>query len=159
MLDKEHSNARNSENTTLFLVSCYQYILSAIVMNVGPPFRQSMATNRKRLPTDSSDTPAVTNTTTVPFVITMVVALLASSYMLFDPAQWLYKLMQLTDMSLNFKIFILVLAIGGFLCSYLAERFAFPRLARLVGRMKARLRPNKQKKRKQYKVIQEAMRI
>jgi cation-transporting P-type ATPase 13A2 len=46
-LDREKSNIENSENTTLFLVSCYEYILSGIVLSVGPPFRQSMAHNRK----------------------------------------------------------------------------------------------------------------
>jgi len=45
VLDPDKSNIVNSENTTLFLVSCYQYILSAIVMSVGKPFRRSMAHN------------------------------------------------------------------------------------------------------------------
>ena len=46
-LDRERSNIENSENTTLFLVSCYEYILSGIVLSVGPPFRQTMSHNRK----------------------------------------------------------------------------------------------------------------
>ena len=46
-LDKEKSNVENSQNTTLFLLSCYQYILSGIVLSTGPPFRQSLAQNRK----------------------------------------------------------------------------------------------------------------
>lgn len=45
------SGIANSQNTTLFLVSCYQYILSAIVLSVGPPFRQSMAYNCESPPT------------------------------------------------------------------------------------------------------------
>jgi hypothetical protein len=44
-LNKEKSNIENSENTSLFLVSCYEYILAAMVMSVGPPFRQSMSHN------------------------------------------------------------------------------------------------------------------
>ncbi|KAI4142592.1 MAG: hypothetical protein LQ341_003165, partial [Variospora aurantia] len=44
-LDKQRSNIENSENTALFLVSCFQYTLSAIVLSVGPPFRQTMANN------------------------------------------------------------------------------------------------------------------
>lgn len=44
-LDREKSNVTNSENTTLFLVSCYEYILSGIVLSVGPPFRQAMGEN------------------------------------------------------------------------------------------------------------------
>jgi len=45
VLDKDHSNSKNSQNTTLFMVSCYQYILSAIVLSVGRPFRQPMSQN------------------------------------------------------------------------------------------------------------------
>ena len=139
VLDKDHSNSRNSENTTLFLVSCYQYILSAIVLSVGKPFRQSMRHN-------------------LPFVVTMLVALAISSYLLFDPAPWLERFMELTWVSKMFRIFILVLAIGSFACSYLAERLIFPRLARLIGKTAQRW-SRTPKKRKEYKVIQEAMRI
>ncbi|KAK4983511.1 hypothetical protein LTR50_007185 [Elasticomyces elasticus] len=139
VLDKDHSNSDNSENTSLFLVSCYQYILSAIVLSVGPPFRQSMAHN-------------------LPFVVTMVVALAISSYILFDPAEWLYNLMELTWMSMKFRIFILVLAVGGFVCSYVAEKLLFPHLARWIGKAKERWGGRK-KKRKQYKTVLESMRI
>ncbi|KAK6433634.1 hypothetical protein LTR95_010188 [Oleoguttula sp. CCFEE 5521] len=138
VLDKEHSNSNNSENSTLFLLSCYQYILSAVVLSVGPPFRESMARN-------------------LPFVATMMVALGISSYMLFDPAPWLYELMELTWMSEYFRIFILVLATGAFACSYLSEKLLFPRLAGVVGRLKLKL-SGKQKVRKEYKVILEGMR-
>ena len=93
----------------------------------------------------------------MPFVITMVVALLIASYMLLDPADWLYDLMQLTYLSTQFKVFLLVLAIGGFLCSYVAERVLFQRLARFIGKAKQKLRPSHPKQRKQYKIIQESM--
>jgi len=51
-LNTEKSNIKNSENTTLFNVSCFQYVLSGIVLSVGPPFRQSMRNNRKRIYSD-----------------------------------------------------------------------------------------------------------
>jgi cation-transporting P-type ATPase 13A2 len=139
IIDKDHSNSHNSENSALFLLSCYQYILSAIVLSVGPPFRQSMRHN-------------------MPFVITMGVALAISSYMLFDPAPWLYDLMELTFISPIFKIFILVLGIGGFCCMYLSERQIFPLLAKGIGRMKQRISKTP-KKRKEYKVILEKSRV
>jgi cation-transporting ATPase 13A3/4/5 len=139
VLDRNKSNIRNSENTALFLVSCYQYILSAIVLSVGKPFRDSMRHN-------------------LPFVITMGLALAISSYMLFDPAPWLYNLIQLTWTSPIFKIFILVLALGGFVCMYIAERAIFPRVAKWIGKLRTRWKGT-QKKRKEYKLILEDLRI
>ncbi|KIK97368.1 hypothetical protein PAXRUDRAFT_765457 [Paxillus rubicundulus Ve08.2h10] len=40
-----HLNANNYENTVLFLVSCFQYILVAAVFSIGPPYRKSVWTN------------------------------------------------------------------------------------------------------------------
>ncbi|KAI9721371.1 MAG: hypothetical protein M1828_005231 [Chrysothrix sp. TS-e1954] len=137
-LDRKHSNITNSENTSLFLLSCYQYTLSAIVLSVGKPFRQSMAHN-------------------LPFVVTIVCATLISTYLLFDSAQWVFEFMQLTYLSNNFKIFIVVLAIGGFILSYGAERFVFPTLARMIGKAINASRTKHRKKRKEYKVILESM--
>ncbi|KAL9011027.1 MAG: hypothetical protein Q9173_004097 [Seirophora scorigena] len=134
VLDKQRSNIENSENTALFLVSCFQYTLSAIVLSVGPPFRQTMANN-------------------LPFVVTIVVALLFSSYMLFDPAAWLASFMQLTDMTAGFKVFILVLALGGFACAWIAEQRAFLWLARRVGKTTDNVWPHSRKRRKQYKTL------
>lgn len=139
-LDKEHSNISNSENTTLFLLSCYQYILSAIVLSNGPPFRQSMTKN-------------------LPLVVTIVIALLFSSYMLFDPAEALASLMQLTGMSTEFESFIFVLALGGFTCAWIAERTVFPWLARVVGRKHIIRWHGRRKQRKRYKILLEKMRI
>jgi len=91
----------------------------------------------------------------------MVVALLIATYMLFDPADWLYDLMQLTDMSERFKVFLLALAVGGFACAYLAERVLFQQLAKVVGRLAQWIRTRRGgggKVRKQYKIILEGMR-
>src|SRR6201999_4480017 len=44
-VDKQKSSVDNSQNTALFLVTCFQYTLSSVVLSIGPPFRQSMGTN------------------------------------------------------------------------------------------------------------------
>ncbi|KAL6713089.1 hypothetical protein ACLMJK_009210 [Lecanora helva] len=138
-LDKEKSNIVNSENTTLFLVSCFQYVFSGVVLSVGPPFRQTMRNN-------------------LPFVVTIVTTLLFAAYMLFDPGAWLVKIMQLTGMSTDFKAFLLVLAIGGFACAWIAERQVFLWVARILGKAHDTLWPHRKKKRKEYKLVLENMR-
>jgi cation-transporting P-type ATPase 13A2 len=94
----------------------------------------------------------------VPFVLTIVVTLIFASYMLLDPAEWLYHLMQLTRMSMGFKGWLFALAGGAFGVAYLSERQLFPEVARSVGKLIRRLRQNKPKKRKQYKVLLEDLR-
>jgi cation-transporting ATPase 13A3/4/5 len=47
--DPEEKNIACIENTVLFLLSCFQYLLVAIVFSVGPPYRKPMASNRKLL--------------------------------------------------------------------------------------------------------------
>ena len=94
----------------------------------------------------------------MPFVVTIVVALILSLYMLLDPAKWLADFMDLTEMSLDYELFLLVLALGGFGIAYGAERHLFPAVAKYIGRLNRVLRPSHQKKRKHYKEILEAMR-
>ncbi|CAG8982112.1 hypothetical protein HYALB_00003204 [Hymenoscyphus albidus] len=130
-LDTEKSNVLNSENTSLFLVSCFEYILSGIVLSVGPPFRQSMANN-------------------LPFVVTIVVALLFSSYMLFDPSSEVAKFMQLTHMTWDFKVFLLSLGMGYIVLAWTGENYVLPRLAKYLGALKTKV-SGKLKKRKEYK--------
>lgn len=139
-LDQEKSNTKNSQNTTLFLLSCYQYILSSVVLSVGPPFRQPMTQN-------------------VPFVATLVATLLISTYMLLDPAEWLYKLMELTYTSPGFKAILFLIALVGFAISYGSELWVFPELAKWIGKLKKRFFPEVMKNRKDYKVISEGMRF
>ena len=77
--------------------------------------------------------------------------------MLFDPADWLYRFMELTYMTWDFRVFILVLGIGYFFIAWVGEQYIFPRLAKYLGLLRQKM--GKKKERKQYKLIQERMRI
>ena len=45
IVDPDNPEIRNSDNTVLFLISCYQYIMIAIILSVGPPYREPMIQN------------------------------------------------------------------------------------------------------------------
>ncbi|PGH16912.1 hypothetical protein AJ80_05056 [Polytolypa hystricis UAMH7299] len=138
-LNLDDTNIENSENTALFLVSCYQYILSGLVLSVGRPFRQPAASN-------------------LPFVVTITLTLLFSTYMVFDSPAWLFKLMQFTEISTLFGGWIIGLALVGFVMAYVSERRVFPKLARAIGHVYIRFRPSQAKQRRRYKLLQEDMR-
>src|SRR5579871_1454851 len=54
IVNPEDPEIRNSENTVLFLISCYQYIMIAVILSVGPPYREPMLKNSIS-PCDSAD--------------------------------------------------------------------------------------------------------
>lgn len=44
-ISHEDTNIKNSQNTALFLVSCYQYVFSGVVLSAGKPFRKPATSN------------------------------------------------------------------------------------------------------------------
>jgi cation-transporting ATPase 13A2 len=140
VLDPEHSNSLNSQNTALFLVSCFQYILSAVVLSVGKPYREPMSHN-------------------LPFMISIFVTLAITAYMLFDPSEAVARWMEITFLDTQFKVFVMALGLGNFVTAYVSERYLFPGLSKWIGVLKVKVRPGWRKERKQYKVIAEAMRM
>ncbi|KAK4193092.1 vacuolar cation-transporting ATPase YPK9 [Podospora australis] len=127
----------NSENTALFLTSCFEYIFAGVVLNAGRPFRQSAWRNW-------------------PFVATITISLAVSLFMITGWAQWLDKFMQLTYTSWDFKLLMIALGVIYFAVAWAGEHVLFQPLARFIG--KAKYAFTKQpKKRKEYKIIREQM--
>ncbi|KAK2598982.1 hypothetical protein QQS21_005587 [Conoideocrella luteorostrata] len=136
-LGHDEPNIKNSENTALFLSSCFEYILSGVVLNAGPPFRQSSTKNW-------------------PFTVTVTVALVITVYMVLGPAHWLKKLMELSRIEWNYKLFLLLLGLAYFVIAWIFDKYLATPLARSLGQIKVRV-TGKAKNRKQYKVIREEM--
>lgn len=137
-VNHEKSNIKNSENTVLFLTSCFEYVFAGVVLNAGPPFRQRTAQNW-------------------PFMATIALALMVTAYMVLAPAHWLRKTMQLTQMSWDYELFLVGLGIAFLVVAWAFERHLAMRLAKLVGRVQERV-SGTVKRRKEYKMIQERMR-
>lgn len=66
--------------------------------------------------------------------------------------------MQLTDMAVDFRVFVLVLGIGYLGVAWTSEKYAFPRLAKLIGQAIQGIKKTP-KQRKKYKTVLESMRI
>ncbi|KAF9298618.1 hypothetical protein BGZ74_009293 [Mortierella antarctica] len=102
------------ENTAMFLLSCFEYLLVAVVFSVGPPYRKPMVSNR-------------------PFVFITVGLMILSALMVLFPPQWVVQVMQLLVIPFSFKLFILFVAGLHFIVAMLSERHVFPLLAGWIG--------------------------
>lgn len=83
---------KSSDNTVLFFFTNFQYILISVLLSVGPPYRESMIKNH-------------------PYIFNLIMATLLSIALFFiDTDSFLGDLMQLTNLSKSFYIYILILA-------------------------------------------------
>ncbi|QLQ79504.1 hypothetical protein HG537_0C01510 [Torulaspora globosa] len=89
---------QSSDNTVLFFVSNFQYILTAVVLSTGPPYREPASHNKG-------------------FIADVVVSIALSIALMFvSPASFWGRLFQLTAITPSFKLFILAWAIANYYC-------------------------------------------
>ncbi|CCE64976.1 hypothetical protein TPHA_0J01550 [Tetrapisispora phaffii CBS 4417] len=87
---------QSSDNTVLFFVSNFQYVIAALVLSVGPPYREPMSKN-------------------IGFILDASVSIWISVVlMMINTDSYLGKLLQLTKISSKFKILILLLVTANY---------------------------------------------
>ncbi|KAH3898889.1 related to Vacuolar cation-transporting ATPase YPK9 [Saccharomycodes ludwigii] len=100
----DQDTVNSSDDTVLFYVSNFQYIMIAVVLSLGPPYREPMMKNAW-------------------FIINVIVALLVCIwFMCLDPNSWWGSLMQLTKVPVNFKWAIIFWALFNYLMHIVIPR-------------------------------------
>ncbi|KAK6465062.1 cation translocating P-type ATPase [Scheffersomyces coipomensis] len=124
--DDEH--VKSTDNTILFLFSNFQYILIAVVLSQGPPYRESMIKN-------------------MPFIINLVAStLLSASLFYIDGDSWWGDFMQLTNMSIKYYWLLIVFGIVNLLIMMYGEEKWFAKFAFYYKRVFHKSRLTKSKK-------------
>lgn len=97
---------QSSDNTVLFFFSNFQYILCAIILTVGPPYREPVSKN-------------------TPFIANIVVAImLCIGLMNVSAGSFLGNLFQLTEISFGFKGLIIFMSLVNLAAnSYIPSKF------------------------------------
>ena len=121
------SDVKSSDNTALFLFTNMQYILNAVVLSTGPPYREPMHKN-------------------LPFLMNLVFAV-GLSLLLFriDQDTWWGDFMQLTNMSLQAYFVIVVAAAVNLTLLYQGEQRVYKKVAQIYKRIFHRNRRSKKR--------------
>ncbi|TIB92882.1 hypothetical protein E3Q19_01771 [Wallemia mellicola] len=105
---------RNYENSAVFIVSCFQYVLVALVFSVGPPYRQPLYTN-------------------ILFLITLVVLFACAIIILFLPSGAVFDILELMEFPWSYHLKILGVVIVNVIASLTFEKYAEKKVAKYVG--------------------------
>ncbi|KAF9915959.1 hypothetical protein BX616_004966 [Lobosporangium transversale] len=124
-------NIEGFENTSLFFLSIFQYLLIAVVFSVGPPYRKPMNSNR-------------------PFLVILVGLTVLSQMIVLLPPQWLSSILQLVDIPLSFRYFIVFMAAVNLGIAMVCERTFFPLIASAIGSLLARRNSNAKQQQPPY---------
>ncbi|KAI6026280.1 hypothetical protein BKA83DRAFT_4241204 [Pisolithus microcarpus] len=108
-----HLSATNYENTVLFLVSCFQYILAAAVFSIGPPYRRPMWTNS--------------------WLMAFVVGLsLLSTLLVFRPPKFLALVLELMHLPWDARLWLAVFVVINVALSVAFEKWVGQAMLELI---------------------------
>ncbi|GAA5848800.1 hypothetical protein JCM8547_006349 [Rhodosporidiobolus lusitaniae] len=142
VIDPDELDIVSYENTALFLLSSFQYILVAAVFCVGPPYRKPLWTNR--------------------WLVAALAALSAFSlYTLFMPAtSFTFQLLEFIDLPHEFHLELLLLVIANVAVSWVFEDAGAAAVAKWIGEMQRRWRRARGRRKesgKVYKAVARSM--
>lgn len=107
----DDSHVDSTDNTALFIFSCFQYIFISLLLTVGPPYHAPVSKN-------------------IPFVVTLIVSsLLTLGFMFVPPDSWVGRLMNLTQLDWKFNTFMVCAIVVNFFVSKIANDYIFSTLA------------------------------
>ncbi|XP_006461184.1 hypothetical protein AGABI2DRAFT_185471 [Agaricus bisporus var. bisporus H97] len=112
--DGNHLESTNYENTVLFLISCFQYILVAAVFSIGPPYRKSMWTNAWLM-----------------YAMTILSGF--NVLVLIAPPKPLQELLTLQMLPMSARITILVVVFGNVAASLIFEQWGSQTVGGMIG--------------------------
>lgn len=138
----DDSEVQSSDNTALFIGSCFQYIFIAAILSVGPPYRQPMIKN-------------------TPFILVLLGTTLFTVFLMYvSTDSFLGSLMDLSYLSESFKAKIITLIAANIAASYLCEQWVFPSLSSGLQRTARFLGlPTKHASNKTYKRIKAGFKL
>ncbi|KAI9597974.1 hypothetical protein BDF19DRAFT_494043 [Syncephalis fuscata] len=119
--DPDDPNVLCYINSTLFTISCFQYIFVAAVFSVGAPFRRSMFSNAW-------------------FIVSMVALFGISVYLTAFPSATIRDWMEMMPIPLSFARILLGLMVGMLAVTFLVELLLAPRIAQLSKKCKLAIR-------------------
>ncbi|RDX48098.1 P-type ATPase [Lentinus brumalis] len=137
--DDDKLEATNYENSALFLVSCFQYILVAAVFSIGPPFRQHMWTNGW-------------------FMLSMVCLSLFNIVVLLWPPAFVASLLELMPLPGSARAMLLLAVVVNVLTSMAFEHYGAPAVSHVIGKVVELRRRQRVRDGKIYKTVEGGMR-
>ncbi|KAF7797894.1 hypothetical protein EIP86_009100 [Pleurotus ostreatoroseus] len=130
--------ARNFENSALFLVSCFQYILVAAVFSIGPPYRKPMWTN------------ALLMISIISLAAFNIIVLLA-------PSGFINSILELMVLPAAGRVTLLFMVVVNVVLSMVFEKWGAPAASEFVGYI-LDLRRRRIRDGKTYKAIENGIR-